>query len=158
VCPWIPHPIQGTVKALERDLNLHNPRLVGAYQAYLIQQLINHYVRTRVYALYLVDQSSWASHHETHFDCIDRDVKRSMLCADNCCKRKSFKKHKWIVIYTQIIYQIRFWWLQCRVIESSSQYRQLQTLSFYATQSAPPRVLSLVARCPLTLASQASSL
>jgi hypothetical protein len=35
------YPIQGTVKALERNLKVHGPRLIDAYQESLIQKLIN---------------------------------------------------------------------------------------------------------------------
>jgi hypothetical protein len=80
------YPVKGTMRALERDLQLNDPRLVDAYQASLIQQLINHNVGIRVDALYAVDLSIWFSHHETRFSAIDRDVERAMKCAANCCR------------------------------------------------------------------------
>jgi hypothetical protein len=46
------YPVQGKIKAFERDLNLNDPGLIDAYQASLIQQLLNHNVGPRVDALY----------------------------------------------------------------------------------------------------------
>lgn len=40
--------MHGTIRALERDLKLNDPRIIDAYQATLIQQLINHNVRSIV--------------------------------------------------------------------------------------------------------------
>jgi hypothetical protein len=97
------------MRALERDLQLNDPRLVAAYQASPIQQLINHNVGIRVDALYTIYPSIWAGHHETRLNAIDCDVERATKCAANYCRRKSFKKNKWSAIFTQIIYQIWLW-------------------------------------------------
>jgi hypothetical protein len=51
------YPVYGTIRALERDLKLDDPHLVNAYQATLIQQLINHNSGPRVDAFYIVDLS-----------------------------------------------------------------------------------------------------
>jgi hypothetical protein len=45
------------MRALERDLQLNDPRLVDAYQASLIQQLIKHNVGIQVDDLYAIDPS-----------------------------------------------------------------------------------------------------
>jgi hypothetical protein len=103
------YPVHGTMIALEHDLKLNNSHLIDAYQAKLIQQLLNHNIRLRVAVLYEVNPSIWDTHHETRFNTIDRDVERAMKCAANNCRHKSFKKHKWTVIFTKIIYQIHFW-------------------------------------------------
>jgi hypothetical protein len=76
------YPIHGTLKALEQNLKLHDPCLIDAYQSCLIHQL-------DIY--FFIDQSSWTKHKKTRFNCIDPDVKCAMLCAANCCRRKSFK-------------------------------------------------------------------
>jgi hypothetical protein len=43
--------VQGTQKALERELKLHNPRLAEEYQSYLFKQLSNHIVDSRIDSL-----------------------------------------------------------------------------------------------------------
>jgi hypothetical protein len=68
------YPVYGTIRALERDLKLNNPLLTNAYQATIIQHLLNQNAGPRVDALYIVDPSLWASHHESRFNSIDRDV------------------------------------------------------------------------------------
>jgi hypothetical protein len=87
-------PVQGTLRALPHDLKLNDPRLIDAYQATLIPQLINHNVGLRVDALYAVDPSIWDTHYETRFNAADRDVERAMKCAANNCRRKYFKNYK----------------------------------------------------------------
>jgi hypothetical protein len=77
----------GSILTLERDLQLNDPCLVDTYQA----SLIHHNVGIRVDALYAIDPSIWASHHETQFNTIDRDVERAVKCAANCCRRKSYR-------------------------------------------------------------------
>jgi hypothetical protein len=89
---------------VQRDLQLNDPRLVDAYQASLIQKLVNHNVRLRADDLYALDPSIWDTHHETRFNAIDHNVERVNTCAAIFFRRKAFKKHKWIVIFTQIIY------------------------------------------------------
>jgi hypothetical protein len=128
------YPVHGTIRAMERNLKLNDPRMIDTYQATLAQQLLNHNVVPRVNALYTVDPYVWASHHESRFNVIDRDVKPTMHCAANNCRRKSFKKHTWTATFTRIIYQIRFCRLQRRIIENGSRCGQQQTLSFYALQ------------------------
>jgi hypothetical protein len=130
------YPVYGTIRALERDLKLNNPRLIDAYQATLIQQLINHNAGPRVDALYIVDPSSWASHHESRFNAIYHDVQRAMYCAAKNCRCKYFKNNTWTVTFTRIIYQIRFWRLQQRLIENGPRCGQQQTLFFYAVKSS----------------------
>jgi hypothetical protein len=130
------YPVHGKIHVIERGIKLQDPRLIDAYQATLIQQLINHNVGPRVDALYTVNPSVWASHHESRFNAIDRDVERAMHCAANNCRRKSFKKHTWEATFTRIIYQIRFWRLQRRILKNGSRCGQQQTLSFYALQSS----------------------
>jgi hypothetical protein len=51
----IGYPVHGTICALERDLKLNDPCNIDAYQATLIQQLINHNAGPIFDALYLVD-------------------------------------------------------------------------------------------------------
>jgi hypothetical protein len=114
------YPVYGTIIAMERDLKLNDPRLINAYQATLIQQLLNRNVGPRIDALYTVDPSVWASHHESRCNVIARDVERTMHCAANNCRRKSFKKHTWMATFTRIIYQNRFRRLQRRLIENGS--------------------------------------
>jgi hypothetical protein len=63
------------MRALERDLQLNDPRLVDAYQASLIQQLINHNVGIRVDAIYAIDPSIWSIHHETRVNAIFETLK-----------------------------------------------------------------------------------
>jgi hypothetical protein len=91
---------------------LNDPHIGDAYQATLIQHLLNHNVRPRVDALYIVEPFVWAPHHEYHFNAIDCDAERAMHCATNNCRRKYFKKHTWTASFTQIIYQLRLWLLQ----------------------------------------------
>jgi hypothetical protein len=66
--------IHGTINAIERDLKLHDPRLIDAYQANSNQQLINQNVGPRVDTIYTVDPSVWASRPKSRFNAIDRDV------------------------------------------------------------------------------------
>jgi hypothetical protein len=87
------YPVHGTIQALERDLKLNDPRIIDAYRATLIQQLIYHNVGPRVDAFYAFDPSVWVTCHEYHFNSIDCYVERAMHCAANKCRRKSFKKH-----------------------------------------------------------------
>jgi hypothetical protein len=75
--------MHGTIRALERDLKLNNPHIIGAFQATLIQQLLSHNVGPRVDALYAVDPSIWATYHESRFNSIDRDVECFMHCTAN---------------------------------------------------------------------------
>jgi hypothetical protein len=104
------YPVHGTVRALEFDLQLNEPTPINVDQATLFHQIHNHNVERRVDALYEVDTPVWATHHETHFNSINRGVERAMHCAATNCRCKSFKKHKWTVTFTQIIiYEIRFW-------------------------------------------------
>jgi hypothetical protein len=84
------YPVHGTIRAMKRDLKLNDPCIIDAYQATLIQQLINHNV----------GPSSWAPDHESRFNAIYHDFERAMHCAINNCRRKSFKKHTW-TFYTK---------------------------------------------------------
>jgi hypothetical protein len=59
-----------------------------------------------------------------------------MHCAASNCRCKSFKKHTWTVTFTHIIYRIRFWRLQRRIIYNGPRCRHQQALSFYALQSS----------------------
>jgi hypothetical protein len=130
------YPVHGTIRAMERDLKLNDPHLIDAYQATLIQQLVNHKVGQIVDALYIVDPAAWAPHHESCFNAIDRDVERAMHCAANNCRCKSFKKHTWTATFTRIIHQIRVLRLQRRIIiENGPRCGQQKSISFYALQS-----------------------
>jgi hypothetical protein len=62
----------------------------------------------------------------------------AMLCTANNCRRKAYKKLKWTVTFTQIIYQIWFRWLQRRMIDNAACHGQQQMLYFYATKSTLP--------------------
>jgi hypothetical protein len=42
------YPVQGTVKFLEPDIRLNDPRLVEIYESSIFQQLLNHNVAARV--------------------------------------------------------------------------------------------------------------
>jgi hypothetical protein len=126
------YPVHGTILAMERDLKLNEPRIIDTYQSTLIQQLHNHNVGPRVDFLYIADPSAWAPHRESRFNAIDNDVERAMHCAANNCRHKYFKNNTWTATFTRIIYQIRFWRLQRRIIENGSQCGQQQTVSFYA--------------------------
>jgi hypothetical protein len=101
--------VYGTIRALEHDLKLNDPRLIDAYQATLIQQLLNHNVGPRVDDMYAVEPSVWATHHESHFNSISRDVERAMHCPANNCRRKSFKKHTWTVNPFLVIPMKNYW-------------------------------------------------
>jgi hypothetical protein len=129
------YPVHGTIRAIECDLKLHDPRLIDAYQATSIQQLVNHNVGPMLDDLYTVDPYVWVSHHESRFNDIYRDVELAMHCAANNYRRKYLKKHTWTATFTRIIYQIRFWRLQRsqrRILENGSRCGQQQNLSFYA--------------------------
>jgi hypothetical protein len=52
------------IRALERNLKLNGPRLIDAYQATLIQQLLNKNMRPRVFPLYGVGPLAWAMCYE----------------------------------------------------------------------------------------------
>jgi hypothetical protein len=95
------YPVQGTVKFIEHDLKLNDPRIVRVYQSSLFQKLLNQNIAARVDALYLVNASAWLNYHENNFNQIDRDVERAMNCEANACRRKSYKKHKWTEEYTR---------------------------------------------------------
>jgi hypothetical protein len=127
--------VHETIRALECDLKLNDPRLIDAYQTKLIQQLLNHNFGPRVNAIYSVDPSSWAPHHESRFNAIYRDVERAMHCAASNYRCKYFKKNTWTVTFTPIIYHIPFWRLQRRIIENGPRCGQQQMPSYYALQS-----------------------
>jgi hypothetical protein len=80
------YPVQGTVKSLECDLKINDPRLVEVYQAPLFQQPINHNVASRIDSLYIVDITAWPPGHKNKFNQIDRDVEHSMKCVANACR------------------------------------------------------------------------
>jgi hypothetical protein len=69
------HPDFGTEKAALRDLQLHNPRLIDAYEESLCQQLVNHNVEFRVTVLFQLKEQQWTNHAEYLFNEIDRDIK-----------------------------------------------------------------------------------
>jgi hypothetical protein len=49
------YPVQCTIKFLERELKLNDPRLVEIYQSSLYQQLLNHNVAARFETLRIVN-------------------------------------------------------------------------------------------------------
>jgi hypothetical protein len=88
-------PVQGTQKALKRELQLHDPRLVEVYQSSLFKQLANHNVASRIDSLIVIEITAWLPSHEETFNKIDRDVERAMKCTANSCRCNAHKKHRW---------------------------------------------------------------
>jgi hypothetical protein len=63
---------------MEHDLKLNDPRIVEEYEAYIIQQLLNHNVAAHIYLFYVIESASWHLQNEITFNQIDHDVERSM--------------------------------------------------------------------------------
>jgi predicted SprT family Zn-dependent metalloprotease len=130
------YPLQGTVKFIERDLKLNDPRLVEVYQSSLFQQLVNHSFAARVDALYLVNASDWLIYHDNKFNQIDREIERAMKYAANACRRKSYKNHKWMEECTCGIYSIQYWRLRLNMLDNNNNLNDSTlTLQFYADKS-----------------------
>jgi hypothetical protein len=130
------YPVQGTDKSIERDIKLNEPHLVEVYQACLFQQHINHNAAARIESLYIVDITAWLPGHENKLNQIDRDVERSMKCAANSCRCKSYKNHKWTDEFTRGIYCIRNWCLRRKMLNNINTINDsAQTPQLYDVKS-----------------------
>jgi hypothetical protein len=129
------YPVQCTVMSLERYLKFNYPRIIEVYQASLLQQLTNHNVASCIDSLYIFETSASLPSHKLKFNQIDRDVKHSMKCADNACRRKTYKKHKRTDKYTRCIYCIIYWRLRRNTLDNiNATNDSAETLLFYATK------------------------
>jgi hypothetical protein len=103
------HPYFGKERAALRDLQLHNPRLIDAYEEAMCQQLVNHNVEFRVTVLFQLKEQEWNKNAEYLFNKIDRDIKRAMQCADKKCRCTNHKKHQWSEKFSTATYYTIYW-------------------------------------------------
>jgi hypothetical protein len=122
---------------LELDLKLNDSHLIEVYQASLLHKLINHNVALRIDSLYVVEIMRWLPSHELKFNQINIDVERSIKCAANECRHKTYKKHKWTHEYNRGIYCIILYWrLRLKTLDNiNTTNDSAETLPFYATKS-----------------------
>lgn len=99
-----------------RQLQLHDPRIVGKYNDILSYQLNYHKIITKLDRLYSKAMgSSWTSSNTVEYNKIDKIITDSMLYAEqSSCKRYS-SKFEWSPSLIRAVQTERFWKLQLKV-------------------------------------------
>jgi hypothetical protein len=126
-----------TEKEALRTLQLHNPRLIDAYEESTCQQLVNHNVEFRVTVLFQLKEQQWTNDAESIFNKIDRDIKRAIQCVANKCRCTNHKKHPWSEQFRTVTCYIIYWRQRMDIVRLKRSAND--TKIFYMIQAVYPK-------------------
>ncbi len=97
----------------QRQLQLHDPRIIKKYLETLHQQFKIHNIPEKVKALQQ-EHSEWTDHHQLEYEKLDKLITESMLYAERQSSSRYTKTYEWSPTLIQAVYAERYWRLQLR--------------------------------------------
>jgi hypothetical protein len=93
----------------QRQLQLHDPRIVEEYLATLNKQLQLHNILEKVTALQSCAPADWGDQEFIQYEKIDKLVMESMLYAERAAGSRYTKTYEWSPVLLQAVHAERFW-------------------------------------------------
>jgi hypothetical protein len=104
------------VPPCRRQLQLHDPVIVGTYKEILQAQLAYHKIPEKIEKLQQsIDNEQWTDMHQSEYEKMDKLIMEAMLYSERKCSRKVTKKFSWSPELIQAVQKERFWKLKLKV-------------------------------------------
>jgi len=132
-----------------QGLQLHDPRIIQAYEKALLNQIDHHKLETKINDLLLVaDTKQWTEEHTKMYETLDTLMTESMISAERKASKKISTTYAWSPALKAAVSALRYWKLSLKrahgqIIPDSSLKALQEEANIDPTELPTPYVLQM---------------